>query len=1128
MLPVPLKRLMMAAFLTAGALLVPATVRGQQDPYSRFDGLRAVAQYRAAETLARQQKEYFEKTAPHEIPSIARWARNLGYIYLDEGRYDEAAPQFTRALELAQEHSKIWPPEIYDLTAYQIALADLHMERSRYDLAEPLVKAALEYRRKGRLVDPQVEIAALQRAARILRSQGQNELAAHAEKYAANRPQDEKTRREVNTAAVSESLDQYGRLLLETGKYAAAEKAFSESLELREDLWGPLQKDVASSMDQLGRLYLVIGQYTKAEARLKKAVSIREAVLEKDHTATAAALVNLGAFYLRLGRTADADSTLTRAIDIYARRQWLGHPDAALAQFTLGTLYAQRGRFAEADKLYRRSLSVRQKVYSPQHKNLAQSFDGLARLHVQHGRADEAIKLAEDSLALREKIYGKEHIEVAAAAERLAEVRQALGERDAAGELLSRSAAIRRQALGDRHPDVAQSLVALARLRAEQNKNDEARQGLLDALSIQREKLGASHEETIAAMLELAALELGEGKREETKKLLGEASQAANEAAPSPQTTSRLKSLQAELAWQEEDHKQALLYLEQAIQKAEEQRAFAAGGEQEQGALFASFAKLYHRLVAWQFELGNIAEAFAAMERSRARSLLDQMSLHGADPLSGVAAMEREALSRRHVQSQLRLAGLTRQIQLLSQSPGQSAEEFQLQRARLVEGLKSAQAQVLEAYRALRSASRTFVLAGQEGAPVATLAETQQFAEQHQAALVSFFLTADDLYRVVIAPGAAPRLDRVELAADAAAAFGVEPGRVSADKLWSMCRLDSKELSQWLADASGTQKAQAHLAMLWQVLFPAALREGLTSDQLRLMVVAPDGPLLRLPLETLVVEPGDDPKYLLDVGPPTIYVPSATVLAQLAGRQRSKGAAEPVLSVGDPAYQAADAAAANAVALISPGTRFATLAGGLTRLPYTAWETKWVAEVFARHGAPAVTLTQQAATERACREKLTGREIIHLACHGLCDEASGNLFGSLALAPNPRGEVDPADDGFLTLAEIYELNLPGNELAILSACQTNAGPLTRGEGVWALSRGFLVAGSRRVVASNWLVDDEAGASLVSYFCAGIAESRGTGTVDYAQALLKAKRAVRQQEKWSAPYYWAGLVLVGPN
>ena len=80
-----------------------------------------------------------------------------------------------------------------------------------------------------------------------------------------------------------------------------------------------------------------------------------------------------------------------------------------------------------------------------------------------------------------------------------------------------------------------------------------------------------------------------------------------------------------------------------------------------------------------------------------------------------------------------------------------------------------------------------------------------------------------------------------------------------------------------------------------------------------------------------------------------------------------------------------------------------------------------------------------------------------------------------------------------------------------------------------MSRGFLVAGARRAIASNWLVDDKAAASLISYFCAGVAKDEAKGIIaDHAKALLDAKRWVRKQKKWSSPYYWGTFVLVGPN
>jgi CHAT domain-containing protein len=214
---------------------------------------------------------------------------------------------------------------------------------------------------------------------------------------------------------------------------------------------------------------------------------------------------------------------------------------------------------------------------------------------------------------------------------------------------------------------------------------------------------------------------------------------------------------------------------------------------------------------------------------------------------------------------------------------------------------------------------------------------------------------------------------------------------------------------------------------------------------------------------------------------------------------------------------------------VTSGQRYSLAGGKFDRLPFTGQEASWISELFGNEGVGVDVLQSAAATESNVSAYIGGRRIVHLACHGVVDQKHGNLFGALALAPGDSS--DPADDGFLTLSEIYGLDLAGCELAILSACSTNAGPEQQGEGVWALSRGFLVGGARRTVASNWPVDDEASASLISYYCGGLAKAekeQGTDAVDYAAALHSARRWVRSQEKWQSPFYWSSFVLVGPN
>ena len=172
-----------------------------------------------------------------------------------------------------------------------------------------------------------------------------------------------------------------------------------------------------------------------------------------------------------------------------------------------------------------------------------------------------------------------------------------------------------------------------------------------------------------------------------------------------------------------------------------------------------------------------------------------------------------------------------------------------------------------------------------------------------------------------------------------------------------------------------------------------------------------------------------------------------------------------------------------------------------------------------------VTLQRSRANESALRPALTGKRYLHLATHGLVDEQRGALFAALALTPPDT--ATPDNDGFLQLHEIYQLRLPEVELAVLSACETNLGTTAGGEGVFALSRGFLAAGARRVVASQWAVEDLSTAKLMGHFFRAIAAAEQAGRpVDYVIALRDAKRAVRQEAAWSQPYFWAPFVLTG--
>ncbi|HEY0781986.1 MAG TPA: CHAT domain-containing tetratricopeptide repeat protein [Thermoanaerobaculia bacterium] len=170
--------------------------------------------------------------------------------------------------------------------------------------------------------------------------------------------------------------------------------------------------------------------------------------------------------------------------------------------------------------------------------------------------------------------------------------------------------------------------------------------------------------------------------------------------------------------------------------------------------------------------------------------------------------------------------------------------------------------------------------------------------------------------------------------------------------------------------------------------------------------------------------------------------------------------------------------------------------------------------------APATELTGVEASRAAVvHGDLREYSILHFATHGWFtgDEPDG---GRRVLAQvDARGRREA--NGFLHLADIYGLDLRA-ELVVLSACRSALGREVGGEGMMGMTRGFFYAGAERVLVSLWNVDEAVTVELMRRFYRGLlAEGRSP-----AAALRLAQNAIREQQGWEAPYYWAGFTLQG--
>jgi CHAT domain-containing protein/tetratricopeptide (TPR) repeat protein len=896
-------------------------------------------------------------------------------------------------------------------------------------------------------------------------------------------------------AALANSHFLLGRALFALGRCAEAEVRFKESLRVGGDAFEPI--DTAEVKKQLGGLYIDMGRYGECTELLGEAARIyKQLADEKVDVTEGESELNYMTAMLRMamGQFADAERNAFE----YRRTARLLEGWDELAEThidqLLGNLYLMQSRTDEAAPFVEHCYKVRRRELRSGHATLLEAIHLLAYLNLSREQFVEAERYYLTAIEGYMRVWGDHDYNTISARHDLGSLYQLIG------------------------------------------RNYEAEQMYRKCLSSSKVFYGEDHPELSWIYNGLGEVLLENGAFDEVAKLAEKANEVGREGYTTPQQRSRTKALLAAVEWQRGNHDEAIKLMKGALDLAEKQRSQIGGAELGRAKHFTEYASIFDRLIRWADELKDADLAFATIERSRARTLLDQLQLSGSDLLAGVDPEVAEPLREAERVAANEVTRIERHLRDIAADTTLSDEDREQQKGAALAELQTARQAYLDAYTKVRDASPMYKLATSESLKPMSIDVLKQWCNQHQSLLLEYHLGKQDGYVLIAGPGVEPQLVKLEVGEKQAAALGIDAGPLTEAGLAAalMKGGDAGVLPKLRSakNADEVKQIAPALAALWQTIVPEAQRKEILEGKYKRLHVIPSGSLTLLPLETLVTEFDNDRiTYLLDVGPPIVYGPSATVLANLAGRGAgAQNSGKAVLSVGDPAYpkQSAAAAAQEADrARATQGDRYSTRGGVLSRLPFTDWEVRWVGDMLGKGGWIVANLLRENSTEANFRRLAPGKGMIHIACHGLVDQSHGNLFGALALTP--ANSDSAVDDGFLTLAEINNLNLNGCNLAILSACETNIGPQQKGEGVWALSRGFLVAGAKRVVASNWLVDDEAGASLISVFCSALAkQTTDKQATDYADALQKARRYVRKQEKWQSPYYWAGFVLLGPE
>ncbi len=258
-----------------------------------------------------------------------------------------------------------------------------------------------------------------------------------------------------------------------------------------------------------------------------------------------------------------------------------------------------------------------------------------------------------------------------------------------------------------------------------------------------------------------------------------------------------------------------------------------------------------------------------------------------------------------------------------------------------------------------------------------------------------------------------------------------------------------------------------------------------------------------------------------------VILPSASVLAELRRNSSGRKAAGKTIAIfADAVFEATDTRLSSLSKNAEPIEKTAQLktvlrdfnfGENLPRLLSSRVEAKNIA-AFAPKNQQTLNMDFDASRENAASENLSDYKILHFATHGLLDTSRPELSGLVFSLYDKNGL---ARDGFLRLNQIYNLNL-NSDLIVLSACQTALGKDVRGEGLIGLTRGFMYAGARRVVASLWKVDDAATAEFMKRFYQNLLQKK----LAPSASLRQAQTEMKQIPRFRSPYFWAGFTLQG--
>lgn len=1064
-----------------------------------------------------------QRKLPGNHINIARSYRSLSTVYRGKGEYEEALQLLQKAIQIKKAALGEDDPS---LGHEYNSLGNVYDEIAKYDLAHEFYNKALQAFKKAEDQN-QIASAYINLGNVNIRLDNLDSAINYYQKALAIK---KKLFGEYHSH-VAAIYNNTGILYRRKGKPRKALENLKKALAINLKISGQMDSKVASNYGNIGRTYSDFADYDTALKYFSKADSIATIALGKEHP-------YLGRLYLVTGVAYEEKADYEKALEYYDRALKLDlkfygkiHPETASVYGSLGNLYQGQGDYERALEYYNQTLKIFKEIRGEKDYYVAGTYGNIANVYLSMGDLDKTIELHKKALELDIEIHGESHPYVARDYTNLGSSYKEKGEFENALDFLFKSEKIKLETQGKDHPDLGITYDNIADVYHEQGKFDVAYDFYIKSLDIYINTYGTEHPSVARQYSDI-------GKNYFEKGLVDSAlvnyQNALSALAPgfkfndlyqNPRAldkvngkTELLAALGAKASalrnryYSKGNHQNDLeksletyLLAEQLI------NSIRNGYQTDEAKLFFTeqSATLYDDGIELCIKLNQISknqvfkrQAFSFAESRKAAVLWGTLVELKARQYTGIPnhLLEKEhnlKIDLTFYQTELQKERFKKGDRDTLKIVDFEQRFFDLNRQ--YEALITNLETKYPKYYDLKYRTKT-----------ASVKEVQA-ALDNKTALIEYSVGDSSLVTFVISKD---KFDILNTPIDSTFAKVVTQFNKSIKKINRKAFLPQ---SQKLY-ATLIQPIEPHL-------------QGKSK-----LVIIPDGMLYYVPFEALVSAEKLTDKAAVGIAVDfskleylvkrfeISYHHSVTMFLneQPVGKGNLTGSFIGFAPVFSDDSKNAEITETNRTFLDTSRTdeavRSATIDGvRLNELKHSEEEVKAIVDIFKDSKRPGFGYFHGEASEENFKANIDKYRYVHIATHGLINEEEPKLSGLIFSQPS---DSTYKDDGILYSGETYNLTLNA-DLVVLSSCESGIGKLVRGEGLMALTRGFLYAGTPNIIFSLWKVSDRYTRDLMVEFYRQVVSGKS-----YGQALRQAKLKMIAEEATAFPSLWSSFVLVG--